>query len=571
MSYRAFKHLLGETSLERKCRFIFGGGILILITASFYWYGSESERMVYDQNLNTCRMMVNPILLRRHWTALETDRDFVPTIHAMFGELLPEAVVGFKSHFIWPLASEDPNHRPENDFEYAAMEDFEKGVGEDWRWRRSPDESRYEYLQALRLKQDCVSCHPTPKAQATNRVVVHKAGDLFAAVRVSIPLELTNKAIQANRTVLITMAIITAVLGMVLSYAIVRYIIVKPVKHLKDVSDAVSAGNIDIRADIQTRDEFEELCHAFNRMLRNLVAMQEELRGLNRQLDKKVDELAQANMALFEMNRLKNDFLATMSHELRTPLNSIIGFSEVLGSSESLSEKERRYANNIQTSGKMLLGLINDILDLAKIESGRMELHLEEFSVRDVVEGLATMTRPMAEKKSIELDLLIDPDLPVVFQDVGKIQQILYNLLSNAIKFTPERGRVILSATASEADLTLAVEDTGVGISQEDRERIFEKFRQGSSALLGGQDTLTRQFAGSGLGLSIVRELCHMLGGDVSVESELGKGSTFTVCVPLRAKPIQNLRIPLSDDRIDLTKARRIEDPLLAVSGRIAE
>jgi signal transduction histidine kinase len=394
-----------------------------------------------------------------------------------------------------------------------------------------------------------------------------KEKDMYAALSITVPLDRTNRAIQTNRARLITMAVITAVFGMVLSYIIVRYIIVKPVKHLKDVSDAVSAGNIDVRADIQTRDEFEELCHAFNRMLRNLVAMQEELRGLNRQLDRKVDELAQANMALFEVNRLKSDFLATMSHELRTPLNSIIGFSEVLTSNDKLSDKERRYAANIQSSGKMLLGLINDILDLAKIESGKMDLHLEEFSVLDVVEGLVTMARPIAEKKAIEIDVAIEPGVPVVYQDAGKIQQILYNLLSNAIKFTPEGGRVIVSADSSEKDLVLAVEDTGVGIAPDDRERIFEKFRQGSSGLIGGENTLTRRYSGSGLGLSIVRELARMLGGEISLESELGKGSTFTVRVPLRAQAGQQFRIPLSDDRIDLSKARKIDVQVLATSS----
>jgi len=468
-----------------------------------------------------------------------------------------------------PLRGEDREHLPMNVFEYEAMAAFERG--EKWRGRAVPGEARYEYLEAVRLKQDCMACHSTIKSQTVKTPTFNKVGDLIAAVRVSIPLDRTNKAVQSNRTILITMAIVTAIAGMVLSYVIVRYIIVKPVKHLKDVTEAVSSGNLDVRADIQTRDEFEELSHAFNRMLRNLVAMQEELRGLNRQLDKKVDELAQANMALFEMNRLKSDFLATMSHELRTPLNSIIGFSEVLSSNERLSEKERRYAANIQTSGKMLLGLINDILDLAKIESGKMELHLEEFSIRDVVEGLLTMARPIAEKKSIELDVVIDPDVPVIYQDAGKLQQILYNLMSNAIKFTPEGGRVIVSADTTETDLVLAVEDTGVGIAPEDRERIFEKFRQGASGLVGGETTLTRQYSGSGLGLSIVRELCHILGGEISLESTLGKGSTFIIRLPLRAQTGQQFRVPLSDERIDLSKARKIDVQLLASSATTTE
>jgi two-component system sensor histidine kinase BarA len=569
MSYRALKHLVGETSLERKCRFIFGGGILMLITASFYWYGSQTEKMVLDQNKVTCRTMVNPIVLQHHWVKLDQDYEFRKVIRSMFGDLAPDELRFAKWKFIKPLIAEEPAHRPESDFEYSAMEAFQKGEGGDERTRVVPGDSAYQYVAAIRISNTCIVCHSVePNA---NPPIYYKNKDLFSAISITLPLERTNKAIQANRMRLITMAVITAIFGMVLSYVIVRYIIVKPVTHLKDVSELVSAGNVDVRADIQTGDEFEELCHAFNRMLRNLVAMQEELRGLNRQLDKKVDELAQANMALFEVNRLKSDFLATMSHELRTPLNSIIGFSEVLQSNEKLLDKERRYAANIQSSGKMLLGLINDILDLAKIESGKMELHLEEFSVMDVIEGLVTMARPIAEKKTIEIDVVVDPSVPVVYQDAGKIQQILYNLLSNAIKFTPEGGRVIVSADATDKDLLIAVEDTGVGIAPEDRDRIFEKFRQGSSGLIGSETTLTRRYSGSGLGLSIVRELCLMLGGEVTLESELGKGSTFTVRVALRAQAGQHFRIPLSDDRIDLSKARKIDVQVLATSTIGAE
>src|SRR4029077_13840201 len=221
------------------------------------------------------------------------------------------------------------------------------------------------------------------------------AGDLAGVVVINLPMEPINKSIHQNRAILITAALVTAILAMVASYVIVRYVIVKPVKHLRDVSDAIAAGKLTIRAQIQTGDEFEELAHAFNRMLHNLVSMQQELRDVNNDLDKKIDELAQANMALFEMNRIKSDFLATMSHELRTPLNSIIGFSEVLSSTDSLPERQRRFAQNIFTSGKMLLGMINDILDLAKIESGKMELHVEDFSIRDVCESLAGSMRPL--------------------------------------------------------------------------------------------------------------------------------------------------------------------------------
>src|SRR5207248_935356 len=161
------------------------------------------------------------------------------------------------------------------------------------------------------------------------------------------------------------------------SYLIIRYVIVKAVKHLKEVSEAIAAGELNIRSEIQTGVEFEDLSHAFNRMLRNLTSMQDRNRKLIADLDRKVDELARVNMALYESNRLKSDFLATMSHELRTPLNSIIGFSEVLLSSPNLSDKQQRCAGNIRSSGPQLLSLINDLLDLAKIEAGEIELRGE--------------------------------------------------------------------------------------------------------------------------------------------------------------------------------------------------
>jgi two-component system sensor histidine kinase BarA len=368
----------------------------------------------------------------------------------------------------------------------------------------------------------------------------------------------TTTAINANRAMLITAALITAIVAMFSSYTIVRYVIVKPVKHLRDVSDAIAAGRLNIRSKIETGDEFEELSHAFNRMLHNLVAMQQELREVNGDLDRKVDELAQANMALFEMNRLKSDFLATMSHELRTPLNSIIGFSEVLSGTEQLGERHRRYASNIQSSGRMLLSMINDILDLAKIESGKMEVRSEDFSIRDVCDGLTNLCRPVAERKNVTMECRLDEAIPLLRQDPGKLKQILYNLLSNAIKFTPEGGRVTLRARAEGRFVVIEVQDTGIGIAEEDRETIFEKFRQ--AKLPGqGENVLTREHQGTGLGLSIVRELTKLLGGDVHLDSQPGQGSTFTVRVPTMLPGNRKFEVTLSDERIDLTKARRIE------------
>nr|MCH9655143.1 HAMP domain-containing histidine kinase [Planctomycetota bacterium] len=238
------------------------------------------------------------------------------------------------------------------------------------------------------------------------------------------------------------------------------------------------------------------------------------------------------------------EFLATMSHELRTPLNSILGFSDLLANSNDLEDKQKRYVGNIQMSGKNLLALINDVLDLAKIESGKMELQLSEIAIADLIERRVGTMMPLADKKNIEMTSEIDPEIPILFQDSIKIQQILNNLISNAIKFTPEGGRVNVSAKlcADNSNLMdLIVEDTGIGIPLDEQENIFEKFRQGKSSS-ETRDTLTRSYEGTGLGLSIIRELSKLLDGEVFLESEFGRGSKFTARVPVK--------MTISDDQL---------------------
>jgi len=345
--------------------------------------------------------------------------------------------------------------------------------------------------------------------------------------------------------------------AMIALYVIVRYVIVKPLKHLTEVSDHISQGDTSLRAEINTRDEFEDLATSFNRMVVHLTDAQRELEEANEALDAKVDELAQANMQLYDMNRLKSEFLANMSHELRTPLNSIIGFSDVLQGISSLNDKQQRYVENIQKSGHMLLDMINDILDVAKMESGRMELKPSEFSIATVVGAHCDGLRSLTEEKNIDLIVDVEPDLPPVYQDQTKIQQILMNLLSNAIKFTPEGGRITVTVRRKGEQLEMTVSDTGVGIAPEDHEVIFEKFRQGSEVL--GKDSLTRTYSGTGLGLSIVRELCILLGGEVILTSELGKGSAFTVRLPWTAADVSRRDSELSARIDDLTQPRRIE------------
>ncbi|HVS39875.1 MAG TPA: ATP-binding protein [Gemmataceae bacterium] len=576
MSYRAFKRLLGETSLERKCRFLFGAFILLLITSSFWLYAWQTEQLAFDQLTATCRLLVVQIMQRQlttgchpldaHNQPADEDKKAAETLIDDFrkdwGRNLPGGLDDYHASKI--TRNTKPEQMPSDNYTLQRLNEFlaDRDKLDDNRLLLS--DGPYLYYAAVRAGESCLECHRELQRRTNPELPEMKAKDLIALVKIEVPkkaIESIEDRMHVNRAVLISTALVTALLIMTGSWLIVRYVIVKPVKHLKEVSDAISAGELNVRSEIQTGDEFEDLSHAFNRMLRNLVAMQDRLRKVNADLDRKVDELAQANLALYESNRLKGDFLATMSHELRTPLNSILGFSEVLQSADGLSDKQTRWVGNIRTSGEQLLALINDILDLAKIEAGKMQVRVSEFSVYDICEGLLTMFRPMAEKKNIELRAALAPDAPLLHQDVVKLQQILSNLLSNAVKFTPEGGRVLLKAEADATHIVLTVSDTGVGIAAEEQELVFEKFRQGGSAL-------TREHAGTGLGLSIVRELVKLLGGEVTLQSELGRGSTFTVRLPLQRSEEPRLEFDLAHEGIDLSKAQRVDGRLYGAGQR---
>ncbi len=245
--------------------------------------------------------------------------------------------------------------------------------------------------------------------------------------------------------------------------------------------------------------------------------------------------------AALAANQAKSDFLANMSHELRTPLNAIIGFSEVLeaGQAGELSEKQKEYCGEIHASGLHLLALINDILDLSKIEAGKMTLELERVDLSVLLASSLAIVREKALRHDIALESLIAPDLGAVAVDVRKFKQMVYNLLANAVKFTPDGGRVLLSAQRlSPGVFEFAVSDTGIGIAEKDLRRLFQPFEQ-----LDG--SLARKYEGTGLGLSMVKRLAELHGGTVSVSSAPGRGSCFAVRLPLPSPAVANAFKPV--------------------------
>jgi len=240
-------------------------------------------------------------------------------------------------------------------------------------------------------------------------------------------------------------------------------------------------------------------------------------------------EIQDKSQQLEIANRHKSEFLANMSHELRTPLNAVIGFSEVLAERYfgELNEKQMEYVNDIHSSGRHLLGLINDILDLSKIEAGRMELDLADFDLPAALQNAMTLVKERAQRHGIALSLEVDLSLGLVRADERKFKQIMLNLLSNAVKFTPEGGKVSVAAKPNGAGVEVAVSDTGVGIAPEDHDAVFEEFKQ------VGRD-YTRKAEGTGLGLALTKRFVELHGGQIRIASSLGKGATFTFTLPNR-------------------------------------
>ncbi len=605
MSYRSIKRVLGESSLERKLRVLFGFGLLFLIGGSFWWVMRITEAQIRRNIQVKAEQATLAQLLRRHleniqfknenvafkdmYTSLSSQIGFekielqtrVLKRHGRIDDLKTEVVedpreidlleqldLEFRKKVFDPLVEDVAGNRPASVDVVQPLNFEESNLFRD----RVASGDKYYYYRPLQFRSACIACHieldatiepETFDASVDNetrkrrREVAWQMDKPVFFVRVGLSYRDIRSTINRTTAILMAVAIATTFFAMLFLYLIVRYVIVKPLRHLQDVSDKISLGQMDARSELNTGDDFERLSKSFNRMVRHLLDSQNALRAANLDLDLKIDEQAQLALNLFEMNKVKSEFLTNMSHELRTPLNSIIGFSEVLESVESLNEKQHRYANNIKRSGRALLELINDILDLAKLEAGKMDARPTDFNIAQLIGDLTEMVRNLAAEKHIDLQMRVEEGNPSLRQDQVKIRQILTNLISNAIKFTPEGGRITITATKDDLDnLVLTVQDTGVGISDDEREIIFEKFRQGTAAI--GANQLTREHSGTGLGLSIVKELCILLGGKIELESAVGKGSTFTVTLPWTLTTVPRPNTDLAQRIEELTKQQRV-------------
>ena len=302
-----------------------------------------------------------------------------------------------------------------------------------------------------------------------------------------------------------------------------RLVLARLTRLCEDVLAVGKRGDLSVRLDLPGHDELSRVGEAINEML-------EALQRFERSRERSAQQLRRAKEEAEIANQTKTTFLANMSHELRTPLNAILGYSEMLidEANESGQEAFLPDLQKIQAAGRHLLALIDDVLDLTMIEAGRMDLFLERFELADVIGEVAAAIEPLLSKNANTLSVEYPPDIGSIYADPDKVSQSLFNLLSNACKFT-HQGSITLEAAREARDgadwVIFRVRDTGIGMTSEQLSRLFEAFTQADASA-------TRRYGGTGLGLTISRHFCRMMGGDITVESAFGRGTTFTICLP---------------------------------------
>ncbi len=388
-------------------------------------------------------------------------------------------------------------------------------------------------------QQDCHHCHGSSRKVLGSMVIKMSTEQIYTAIIAA-----------RNRSIMLT---IFGIVGItVLIYGLLFRLVSRPLENLADKAKKFAEGDMSVSVDVKTEDEVGILGNSFNYMVKRISSFSKELEvevaRRTMLLREKTLLLERANRELRELDRLKSSFLANMSHELRTPMNSIIGYTELLLDKVDgpVNEEQAKSLRKVESNARHLLQLINDILDMSKIEAGRIELDIKELNLNRVVESVTSTFEPAMTQKGIALSLDFEEKLPPIYADEDKVRQILINLLSNAVKFT-EKGRITITAKSSERGIKpgepplfieICVEDTGIGIKEEEIGKLFDKFSQLDISTI-------RQYEGTGLGLSIARGLAVLHKGVIWATSKYGEGSRFCFTIPANKEILEKPSEPV--------------------------
>jgi signal transduction histidine kinase/CheY-like chemotaxis protein len=405
----------------------------------------------------------------------------------------------------------------------------------------------FVFILPIQNEKDCYHCHGSSR-KVLGGIVARTEGErIYSQV-----------AAQRNRTIMI--AIFSVPLAAIFIYLMVTKLVRRPVESLAEKAKRFAEGDMAVSVDIKTEDEIGVLGNTFNYMVESVSSssrrLEEEIERKTALLNERtrlLGLLERANRDLRELDRLKSTFLANMSHELRTPMNAIIGYTELLIDRVDgpVNEEQEKSLKRVATNARHLLQLINDVLDISKIEAGKVELDIKELDLKWLIDSVIPTFEPLIKQKGLTLTVNIDAGLPLIYGDEERIKQILINLLSNAAKFT-HQGGITISAKLSERGVKpgepsifaeVCVEDTGIGIKEEDLGKIFDKFVQVDL-------TTVREYEGTGLGLSITRGLVSLHKGMIWATSKYGEGSRFCFTLPLKKEILEKPAEPVVEPRI---------------------
>lgn len=508
---------LRPISLAGKCRLLFSIAVLFVISLAllipYLWMGKLTEKAVLD----SAKAVVETVYERHFNLNQPHSGPAMLNADGSAGDNQLRSVKWYSLTENAKSAQEPTAHQKKMIKRLTSQKDTDEALDK--------KNGRITYVKIVRADRQCLACH-NPDGSAPS----FSLGQNVGAVVIDRPAGDIDRTILMNHICMITAGLLAITGAIVAFYIIAQRLILSPIRQLRAMVNNVSEGNFDVRCGIKSGDEFESLGTALNDMLDSLLDGQQKLRQANRQLDDRITELSERNIELYRVNKLKGEFLANMSHEFRTPLNAILGFADLLKDKAVKDPaKSKRYAENIISSGRNLLSMITDLLELAKAEAGKIELHIERTNIAEMCRGLVAFFSPMTEKQKIKVRLNMQKDIPMIRTDPGKVQQILYNLLSNAVKFSPQAGKIEIKAfMPNEKTIRISVIDNGPGVSEKDKEKIFEKFRQGDGSI-------TRQQTGSGLGLAISAELAKLLAGKITLESppQQSSGAVFSLDLPV--------------------------------------
>lgn len=450
-------------------------------------------------------------------------------------------------------------HNAPDDYELTALDTFSNGSGteEYYGFDGTDGEMVFRYVSAMKVDEYCTECHGKPKGEIDPTGYAKEGwetGNLAGAVSIVVPTETSfaNMRTTIVNNVLFFVAIMLSMAAII--YFVLTRLITNPLESLRRSFAKMSDGTLrgspvaddSMRPLYATReldalfDQFNDMAHSLASLYANLESEVGErtmqLSAANEELERQRRHVEDVNCKLKRENQYKSDFLAIVSHELRTPLTSILAFADLMADNISVDDAlAAKQLEEIDKNGRILLEMVDNVLETARIQAGSEKLNLELVDLNDVVGMVEASNESLALKKDIALSTHVASDVPLIVSDWEKVRRILVNLVSNAIKFTPKGGHVdvVVRYDGSASAVAVEVIDNGIGIPVDKQELIFERFAQENMSTV-------RRYGGSGLGLSLVKDLAAMLGGTVTVESELGRGSAFRVVLPAKQHMEEN-------------------------------